>query len=299
MSRRKIILLSACGALLCIYILQLVFSLRNPVKEIKLEKSFDAVTIQTASGKIQLARSGENWVIGEQKYQANKSLADAIESAVKSISVLNTVGHTGNEAAEGRYDLTADKAITVTASAAGKTVRTLVIGKAASTGSQTYVTIDGSKDICLVSGNLHDTFGKTAGDLRSKLVYTLDKDALTGIAETANGATLTLAKSGNPASWNAANGTPAVDPEKAGSWAESLYSVSVNSWLDDSFALPGDPVSVTVITAGTKKVTLTIYKTGKDNDAKYYGTCSETPYKFELSSYAAGKYMKKAEELKK
>ncbi len=299
MSKRKIVLLSACGVLLCIYIIQLVFAMRSPVKNITLSGGIDTILIKSGSDSVTLSKTDDGWVTGDKKYAANESTADEMVNALKTISVLNTVGKTGNEAVEERYELTGGKAVTVTALSGEKTLRTLKIGKASSTGSQSYVTIDDGKDICLVSGNLHDTFGKTAEDIRSKIVYKADKDQLTEISETVNGTTLTVAKSGSPAAWSAAGGTPAVDGEKAGSWAESLYSVSANSWLDDSFVLPEEPESVTVITAGTKKITLTIYKTGKDDDVKYYGTCSETPYKFELSSYAAGKYMKKAEELQK
>jgi hypothetical protein len=63
--------------------------------------------------------------------------------------------------------------------------------------------------------------------------------------------------------------------------------------------LPEKPESVTTLTAGSKTVTLNVYKTGKDDNVKYYGTCSETPYRFELSSYAAGKYIKTAADFKK
>jgi hypothetical protein len=299
MSKRKIVLLSACGVLLCIYIIQLVFGLRSPVKNITLAGDFDTILITNGSNSVPLVKTSAGWVVGEKKYAANESTIDGMVNAIKTINVLNTVGRTGNETVEERYELKGGKSLTVTVSNAGKILRTLTIGKASSTGSQTYVTIDGGRDICLVSGNLHDTFGKTAADIRSKIVYKVEKDQLTNIAENMNGTTLTLAKSGTPAVWSAANGTPSVDSEKAGSWAESLYSISANSWIDDSFVLPEKPESVTTITAGTKKVTLTIYKTGKDDDAKYYGTCSETPYKFELSSYAAGKYMKKADDFKK
>lgn len=299
MSKRKIVLLSSCAVLLCIYIIQLVFALHNPVRNVALADDFDTILIKNGGNSVSLSKAGSGWVVGDKKYAANESTADGMVNAVKSVSILNTVGKAGNEAEEERYELNDGKAITVTASKDGKTLRTLRIGKAASTGSQTYVTIDNEKDICLVSGNLHDTFGKTADDIRSKIVYKADKDQLSNIAETVNGVTLTVAKSGTPAVWSAADGTPAVDNEKAGNWADSLYSVSADSWLDDSFVLPEKPESVTVITAGTQKITLTVYKTGKDKDVKYYGTCSETPYKFELSSYAAGKYMKKAEDFKK
>jgi hypothetical protein len=299
MSNRKIVLLSACGVLLCIYIIQLVFAFRSPVKNITLAGNIDTILIKNGTDSIKVSKNNGSWIVGDKNYPANESTVDAMVNAFKTINVLNTVGKAGSDAASERYDLTGTKAVTVTAMNAGKTLRTLTVGKASSTGSQSYATIDNGKDICLVAGNLHDTFAKSVNDIRSKIVYKTDKEQLTGISESVNGTTLTVTKSGSPAVWAAADGTPAVDSAKAGEWAESLYSVSANSWLDDSFVMPEKPESVTVITAGAKKITLTIYKTGKDDNVKYYGTCSESPYKFELSSYAAGKYMKKAEDFKK
>jgi hypothetical protein len=299
MTRRKIVLLSACGALLCIYILQLVFASKNTVKTVKLDSDPDTVLIERNGTSVTLAKNGSAWTVGDKKYPANESTADAIVNAIKTISVLDTTGRAGTDSADERYELGRDKAITVTASAAGKTLRTVTIGKKSSTGSQTYVLIDGGKEIRLVSGNLQDTFGKSADDLRSKIVYKEDKDALTKIVIASGSSALSVAKTGNPAVWGAADGTPAVDAEKTASWADSLYSVSCASWLDDSFVLPEKPESVTTLTAGSKTVTLNVYKTGKDDNVKYYGTCSETPYRFELSSYAAGKYIKTAADFKK
>jgi len=42
---------------------------------------------------------------------------------------------------------------------------------------------------------------------------------------------------------------------------------------------------------------VSVYKEGDGEEAKYYGTCSETPYKFSLSRYSAGKYLKTAADI--
>jgi len=49
--------------------------------------------------------------------------------------------------------------------------------------------------------------------------------------------------------------------------------------------------------AGGNAITVSVYKEGDGDEAKYYGTCSETPYKFSLSRYSAGKYLKTAADI--
>ena len=176
-------------------------------------------------------------------------------------------------------------------------MRTLTIGKASSTGSQSYLTLDDKKDIYLVSGTLHDTFKKDVASLRSKSVYTVDSSDLTAVSESMGSTVLSIVKSGDSAAWTGSEGAASVDTEKAASWAASLAVLNADSWLDDDFILPAASESVTVITAGGNAITVSVYKEGDGDEAKYYGTCSETPYKFSLSRYSAGKYLKTAADI--
>jgi|WetSurMetagenome_2_1015567.scaffolds.fasta_scaffold130653_2 hypothetical protein len=299
MNKRKIILLSACGVLLCIYILQIVFSNRKPVKSLVLETDPDKIEIASKSTDIILAKENGKWVVGAKKYQASDTKTAEILNDIKSIQVLDAVARTAGDESIARYELTPEKVITVTASKAGKILRTIAVGKASSTGSQSYITIDNGKNIYLAAGNLHDTFSGTENDIRSKIAYDIGKDSITKIAVTAEGKSWAVEKKGNPAAWAASAGTDTVDAEKTATWAGSLVSLNVSDWLNDDFVLPETSEAVVTITADTKTITLTLYKTGTGNDVKYYGTCNETPYKFSISSYAAVKYIKNLDDLKK
>ena len=204
---------------------------------------------------------------------------------------------TGGDAVDERYEIDKANAIVVKAYKGNELVRTLTIGKASSTGSQSYVTLDDKKDIYLVSGTLRDTFKKDVAALRSKSVYTVDSSDLTAVSESMGSTVLSIVKSGDPAAWTASGGAASVDAEKAASWAASLATLNADSWLDDDFVLPPVSESVTVITAGGKAITVSVYKEGDGEEVKYYGTCSETPYKFSLSRYSAGKYLKTAADI--
>lgn len=297
MSKRKIILLTACVLLLGIYIAQLASSLRSSVKNKTLGADPDKLTIENASAVIELAKSDDGWTVGERRYKADTNAADALVNAVKNIRVLDTVAQAGNDTVDERYEIDKANAIVVKAYKGNELVRTLTIGKTSSTGSQSYLTLDGKKDICLVSGTLRDTFKKDVAALRSKVVYAVDTSDLTAVSESMGSTVLSIVKSGDPAAWVAAGGAASVDAEKAASWAASLATLNADSWLDDDFVLPPVSESVTVITAGGKAITVSVYKEGDGEEAKYYGTCSETPYKFSLSRYSAGKYLKTAADI--
>ena len=297
MSKRKIILLTACVLLLGIYIAQLASSLRSSVKNKTLGADPDKLIIENASAVIELAKSDDGWTVGERRYKADTNAADALVNAVKNIRVLDTVAQAGSDAVDERYEIDKTNAIVVKAYKGNELVRTLTIGKASSTGSQSYLTLDGKKDIYLVSGTLRDTFKKDVAALRSKSVYTVDSNDLTAVSESMGSTVLSIVKSGDPAAWTASGGAASVDAEKAASWAASLAVLNADSWLDDDFILPAANESVTVITAGDKAITVSVYKEGDGEEAKYYGTCSETPYKFSLSRYSAGKYLKTAADM--
>ncbi|MGI5107683.1 DUF4340 domain-containing protein [Treponema socranskii] len=297
MSKRKIILLTACVLLLGIYIAQLASSLRSSVKNKTLGADPDKLTIENASAVIELAKSDDGWTVGERRYKADTNTVDALVNAVKNIRILDTVAQAGSDAVDERYEIDKTNVIVVKAYKGNELVRTLTIGKTSSTGSQSYVTLDGKKDIYLVSGTLRDTFKKDVAALRSKSVYAVDTSDLTAVSESMGSTVLSIVKSGDPAAWTGSEGAVSVDAEKAASWAASLATLNADSWLDDDFVLPAASESVTVITAGGNAITVSVYKEGDGDEAKYYGTCSETPYKFSLSRYSAGKYLKTAADI--
>ena len=308
MQKRKIFLLSACAVLLLVCILQAVLLNRSSVKTFSLKEDPDQIVIENADGTVALSKSGDAWVVGEAKYPANAANVDAVVAAVKSVKVLDKVGNAASEAGKIRYDLTDAKKITVTAFAGGKELRKITVGKPSATGTQGYIMIDGSSDVYLASGNLHNTFGKTTADLRSNQVWTLEKNMIGSVSiRKADGTEWKVSREGQNENitWKIdGHGivTGEVDAQKAESWFAEFASLSASGWLDDSASPSGTYVLTCEIEAGGKTVALDLFQTKGEKDdepAEYCASSTETPYTFELASYSARKFLKNPDELLK
>lgn len=312
MQKRKLFLLSACSLLLLICILQAVTLKRNTVKIFALKDSPDSLLIENGSQKTWLFKDGDSWTVSADenstRYAANDANVDSLLNAIKSVKALDKVGNAANEAAQIRYDLTDSKKITVKAYNGGKEVRKLTIGKASATGSQGYVMIDSSSDVYLSSGNLHDTFNKTVSDLRSNLVWTIDKNSIGSIAlKMADGSEWKLSRTGQKENieWKLdGHGivTGEVDAKKAENWFGEFASLSAASWLDDNASPEGKYLLTCEIEAGDKKYALDLFlskEEGENSPAEYTASSTESPYAFELAAYSARKFLKEAGELLK
>lgn len=308
MTKRKIILLVSCAVLLCIYIVQITLASRSSGKTVSLDDKteIDKIEVSMGTGEYTLSKEGDDWVISSAKYPASMSAVDSMIGAIKSIKVLEKVGKI-NAASNLRYALDGEKAITVKAFSNGALLRKIAIGKNTATSSQTYAALDDASDVCLVSGNLHDTFDKTISDLRSRIIYKLDEDTLKKVSVTYNEDTLSFEKAADSPEWSAADGRQ-FDSDKVSSWAQQLYSLSASQWLDDDAAIPGEKVATARVESADDFATVEIYKAEEDavdedgkeaGKAKYYCTSSATPYKAEISSYTAQKYMKSAADFAK
>ncbi len=304
MTQRKIILIVVCALLACDCIIQGILANISPVKTIKTDLSPDTITIQSAAETTVLTAGANGWSINTDNYLATKSDVDAMLKALKEVKVLDKVGKIGNADYDARYNLTDEKAKTVTATKDGKQIAALRIGKASSTGSQTYATVNGAKDIVLVSGNLTSTFGKSAVELRAKTVYSIEENAVAAAQITMGAKTWGLqntAKAGDKAVWALTGNVPAIelDQDAAQSWIRNVCFLNVNSWLDDSAALPPNKLtSFTLTTTSGETVFVDIYEKKAGDDTQYIGTCSRTPHKFDLTKYLTEKFTKDYEELK-
>ena len=136
MTTRKIVLLAVFFALLAVCIVQGVLGSINPVKIIKTDATPDTITISTATEQTVLSLNNGSWFIGDDNYVATKTDVDSMIKAIKEIKVLDKVGRVGS-AQDEKYNLTDEKARTVTAVKAGKEIAVIRIGKTTSTNAQT------------------------------------------------------------------------------------------------------------------------------------------------------------------
>ncbi len=171
MTKRKIILLSLIVIFAAIYVVQLSQTGKSTVYNAVLEEDITGIRITHADGtrlvfSKQVVPSTDGaeetlWILNDGT-QVESFPLTRMMGQLKDIRVLGNVSSTGN--AE-RYDLQDGMAMIVEALNGQEIVRTIAVGKAATTTSQTYAIIDNSNDIALVSGDLNDIFDKTREEL--------------------------------------------------------------------------------------------------------------------------------------
>ena len=284
---RKIILLALIPVLLCIYILQVVTENRNTVKYLTLSEEADTVLIKKGDGtEIKVFKDGDAWFVGDKKYPADNSTAESLVADISSLKILETVSSSASD--RERYGLDEAAAVTAELYKDGKLLRTVEVGKTSPTAQQTYITVDGSKDILLSSGAITSDFAQSVDDIRSKEVYSVDVVKVTAAtAETPENGAVSVFRNTEDNTWLGG------DSSKVSSWISNISTLSVQSWADENTAIPQTDAAGTVtLTADGRTITVRVYAT--DDESKYLCTCSETPYPFYLSQYSAGKYIKTA-----
>lgn len=298
MTARKIVLLSSIAVLSAILALQILLGGPAAAKTLTLKESPDGIKITAPSGtEVLLSKRNDRWTVGTASYPADPGLISSLAESLSNLKVLGTVSASG---AEERFGLDEASALSVELTAGGKTLRKLKVGKASPTGQQSYATVDGAKEVVLVSGNLGESLGKGEGDFRDKNVYAFGADTLIGVSVQGD-ESYSLVKAGDPAVWKAV--TPSggadteMDAEKAGSWVSSLASLRAQSFLSDDLTVPATALAAVNLDFGSRKVRVEVLE--KRGDSEYLMRCSESPSPFTVSSYTAEKYLKKLSELAK
>ena len=305
MKTRKLVLIVADVVLLAVCLVQFILSARDTTKYFTFKDEPDSLEILTPQETISLYKEGEDWFIGEKKYPASMSMVDSYISAIKNIRALDKVGSIANGHNVERYELTDRKKTIVTAKLGDKVLRTIEIGKTAVSSSQCYMTVDGGKDIYLVSGGVNDTFDTSVAAARTTIVLNLNSDEITGVAITdAEDKTWSLSRMGNgdDVVWNVSGGEIELDEGKANVWLTSFASLSTRDWYAEDAVLEGTRAVSARITYNLKDIKLEFFALPKNNEKdlqQYYGTCSETPYRFKVDEKTVKQYLKPLEELAK
>lgn len=327
MNTRKIFLLSGIAVLSAVCVLQTLLARRNPVELVKLSAADapDSISIVRADGSsVALAKSGDAWTIGDKKYPADPAKVGEIVSALSSIKILGTVS--GSSDYE-RYGLGEGSRVAVTASKAGKTIRTIAAGKNSVTATQSYALVDGRKNVALVSGSLKEVFDRGVDSLRKLEIWSVPEAGIIRIDATSNGKNMTfsLAKAGTPAAWHLAAPEAAksfaVSADKANAWVSNFAAIRADSFAPEGTAVSGNPVAAFKIMSGEKEISFAIVskvegskpaaanagatKAGQPAggsagaaafsaapaNGKYLCTSSESPYPFYIKEEAGAKLL--------
>lgn len=309
MKPRKIILLSACAVLLCICIIQAVMKNGDKVMNFNLSESPDEITFVTPSETFSLVLEDETWYIGEKRYIGNKDTIKTLIESASEIKALDKVGKNTSDAIASRYELNEGKVTVVSLKKDGKILRTINVGKTSTGGSQTYITLNDSKDVYLVSGNLQSDVVKSKNDLRSKEIYNFMHDDVSSVTLTTyptiennyaeeNSFTVSKVGTGDEAMWTISIPDVQVNAENAESYFQGLNYLATTKWYEDNEIPVNGVKSFSVkMYAGNKSITLDIYNTYTDEGktGTYYAKCSLTPYAFMIAGNVVNKYKKNLE----
>ncbi len=308
MKTRKLVLIIADVLLLAVCILQFALSARDTTKHFNLKEEPDSLEIVTPTENISLYKEGEDWFIGEKKYPASISMIDSYIDAISNIRALDKVGSLASAGEMEKYEFTEGKKITVTAKLGDKVLRTIEIGKTAISSSQCYVCLDGGKDIYLVSGGIKDTFDTSVAAARTTVVLNLESSEITNVAikDLAADKSWSVSRmgSGEDLAWNVSGAAEGyeLDTGKAANWINSFASLSTRDWYAEDAVLEGTKVLEATITAAYKDINVEFYSLPKKNEndlQQYYGTCSNTPYRFKVNESTVKQYLKNLDELSK
>lgn len=303
MTTRKITLLSVFTFLFIVCVVQVILGNISPVKTIKTEVSPDAITISKDGNSIELIKKNNTWFVGPESYIANKSDVENMIRSVQEIKILDKIGKSGNEETDEKYSLSDSKATFVRIFKDGKEAQSIKIGKTSSTNSQTYGCVAGKKDIYLISGNLVSTFGKSADSLRGKTVFSVEEKDINSVNVTAGASSWSLTKTSKKGEGEWAYMGPeadiALDNSAVNSWIRNIAFMNINSWADDNMSLPANKlVSFQLNTATNGQIYVDLYEVKAGEETKFYGTCSTTTHKFELTKAQTEKFTKNINELK-
>ncbi len=306
MTKRKITLIAVLVFLCVVYVIQLVISSGNRIKNFNLKESPDEITVMFPDKESftllkQTDSSGnEKWIIHGKNYEADPVAVKAMTDSLESIKSLGKVSSQTDGA---RFGLDSSSALSVSVSAGGSALCSVKIGNASTTGTQTYGVINGTGGVQLISGNLRDTFDKTIEELRNRLIFSVDQALVSKITVENQNGNFVLEKTGEPPLWNfnrdGVSGTPAqADSEKAASWVSSIVKLTALSFEEETAPIPETPAAGTVsFTLPDGEISLTLYKPEEEGSV-YTAVSSASPWIFKLSSYTAERYLKNPEELK-
>ncbi|MDY6832445.1 MAG: DUF4340 domain-containing protein [Thermodesulfobacteriota bacterium] len=228
-----------------------------------------------------LEKKGDDWLLPSGA-PAKPADADRMAEAVSDLALTTLVSERDDLV---RYDLSADKAVMVTASAAdGKTLRTIAVGKTAPSHNHTFVRIDDDPRIYHARGRLSGIFDKTADALTDRRVLDVDRATIARITVEQAGESRTLVKSAaEDTLWTTDHGET-VDPNAVPGFLDAIVRLECDAYQETAGPENlGEPV-LTVTLMDEKAHTLSVFSPKADDGGDYPARSSRTGLGFLLSA---------------
>lgn len=263
-----------------------------------------------------LEKTGDQWVVGEEKFPANESQITSMIKAIKELKLTALISESKNY---NRYELDDENKIRVSASSKDKVIRTFDVGKTASSYKHTFVKLDTDPRVYHAENNLKSTFNKTEDNLTEKLVMNFNPETVYGIQTKDNGKEMALARKQEPVTvdvtkeekkdqanpetqapapkdiWTDASGKE-KDNTKITAFVSLFSNLKCDHYIKGQTkeSLTGPIFEVTINT--DKVCTLSIFPK-KDEDKTYPAISSENAFPFTLSEAKVDDIKKKLGEI--
>ncbi len=190
-------------------------------------ETVDSITVTPSSGDV---------IAMTKSTDGNWRLTKPVESAVDKFSADDLVRAITSLESRGQVD--ASKAIGldqpqyIVNIQAGDKLHELVVGAAASVGSDLYVKADGGKQASLVAATLLEQLAKPASEYREKKLVAVSSDGFHDVSITQGGQTLALAKEGTNWSIVAPTTMPA-DPTAVSGLLSAISGLRANEFVTE------------------------------------------------------------------
>lgn len=280
-----------------------------PVEEIK---SGQITDIEVTKGKqtTLIKKQGDSWVLTEKAYPAEK---EKIENMIKSIEKIQLTALVSEKKDLSRYELDDESGIRVLAKSNGSMLRSLDVGKTASTYNHTFVRLGEDTKVYQAKGDFKQHFEKSVDQLRDKVVLPLEIESVDKIQLTKDQVTKSLhliqvkpskndekQKKGEIAvsttpekKWEEQNGK-AVDKEAIGDLLDAIKSLECAEYAgnDNKDFFQEKPVLCQIRIQG--KEDLIIYEI---EDEKYPAISTGNNYPFYLSKFDGNNLLESADKI--
>lgn len=284
LSRQKMVYLVLIVLLLILLLFQQLSGGSQSPRLPDLEEEVDELLIEHGGERLEIVRSGEEWLIGEERLPGDGARIEGLVEKIGSLKLLEEVAVTDYLVP---YRLGEGEAIAVELRTAGERFRRVLIGKIASSGRQTYLRFEGEEVVYLAAGNLRRDFEIGAEDLRDKEILALDPGRVSRLLLRERGtAGEELVRTEN--GWTGTDLLP-VDQERVADYLNNFAPLRAAGFPREVVAV-GEPLFTVQLEADGENIRVEILSPGEDGD--YLARSSASPYLFSLSAFKAEQLMK-------
>ncbi|MCF8067712.1 MAG: DUF4340 domain-containing protein [Desulfobacterales bacterium] len=265
----------------------------------------DAVTsieICTPDKCTVLNKSGDEWLIGDEKYPADEDVTRRMLNVINDLKVTSMASASGNYK---RYNLSDDQANIIRAFARNKLIREFTLGKVASTRQHSFIKLPDDQNVYYARGHLKPLLVMPLDRMRNREILSFDTAAITQVAVLQGDESHIFTRRSAPVpddedatrkevepetentpksefSWFDEKGTELV-LSKAQKLLNQLSKMNCTEYIYDKTKDElTDSIKVFKAMDGEKEYTLSIFEK-PEQSATYPAVSSENPYPFTLS----------------